>query len=78
MNTAPVDARAVAEDPATKQKAEQAAREAAEVATRVTWWAFLGALLSMLAAGAGGYIGAGPTFRLFTLPITSAASLPRR
>lgn len=65
---APAEARAAAEDPATKQRAEEAAREAGEVATRVTWWSFFGTLVSMLAAAAGGYVGAGPTFRLFAVP----------
>lgn len=78
VRNAPADARATAEDPATKQKAEQAARETAEVATRVTWWTFAGALFSMLAAAAGGYVGAGPTFRLFAVPVARASGTPSR
>ena len=35
---------------------------AADAATRVTWYAFLGTLASMLAASAGGYLGAGRQF----------------
>ncbi|MDY3555234.1 hypothetical protein R5W24_004373 [Gemmata sp. JC717] len=66
--SAPADARAAAEDPANRQRAEDAAREAGDVATRVTWYSFLGTLVSMLAAAAGGYVGAGPTFRLFAVP----------
>jgi hypothetical protein len=66
---APADAKAAAEDPANKQKAEEAAREAGEVATRVTWWSFLGTLVSMVAAAAGGYVGSGPSFRLFAMPV---------
>ncbi|MDY3562421.1 hypothetical protein R5W23_003887 [Gemmata sp. JC673] len=66
--SAPADARAAAEDPANRQRAEDAAREAGDVATRVTWYSFLGTLVSMLAAAAGGYAGAGPTFRLFAVP----------
>jgi len=54
-------ARRATEDPANQ-------RAAAEAATRVTWWAFLGTLLSMLAAVAGAYVGAGPTFRLVGTP----------
>lgn len=65
---APADARAAIEDPANKQKAEAAARDAGEAATKVTWYTFLGTLVSMLAAMAGGYAGAGPTFRLFATP----------
>jgi hypothetical protein len=67
IRNAPADAKAAAEDPATRQRAETAAREAAEVARSVTWYTFFGTLLSMLAAVGGGYMGAGPTFRLFTV-----------
>ena len=70
-NTAPADARATVEDPATKQRMDQAARDAGDAATRVTWYTFLGTLISMVAAAAGGYIGAGPTFRLFAMPVRS-------
>jgi len=52
-------ARRTAEDPENQQAA-------AEAATRVTWWAFLGTLMSMLASIAGSCVGAGPTFRLVT------------
>ncbi len=69
VKSAPADARAAIEDPANKAKAEQAAREAAEVTTQVTWWTFFGTFTSMLAAMAGGYVGAGPTFRLFAAPV---------
>ena len=67
---APADAKAAAEDPNSKAQAEQRAREAGEVATRVTWWSFLGTFVSMLAAAAGGFVGAGPSFRLFALRTT--------
>ncbi len=70
--SAPADAKATLEDPATKVKAEQAARDAAEVTTRVTWWSFLGTLISMIAAAVGGYVGAGPTLRLFAVPVASS------
>lgn len=66
---APADAKAAADDPANRQKTEDAAREAGEFATRVTWWSFLGTLVSMLAAAAGGFAGSGPTFRLFAVPV---------
>lgn len=72
IKSAPADAKATLEDPATKAKAEQAARDAAEVTTRVTWWSFLGTLISMIAAAVGGYVGAGPTLRLFAVPVASS------
>jgi len=78
VKNAPADARATAEDPAAKQKAEQAVREAADVATRVTWWTFAGALLSLLAAVAGGFVGAGPTLRLFAVRATGTSGYDRR
>ena len=78
VKTAPADARATAEDLATRQKAEQAAREAAAVATRVTWWTFAGALVSLLAAVAGGFVGSGPTFRLFAVPVARTGGYDRR
>jgi len=64
---APAQAKAAVEDPANRQKAEAAAREVEEAVTKVTWFTFLGTLVSMLAAAAGGYVGAGPTFRLFAV-----------
>ncbi len=67
------DAKAKLDDPNTKQKVEekvdQIAKDAGEAATKVTWFTFLGTLISMLAAAAGGYVGAGPTFRLFARPV---------
>ena len=68
VRNAPAEAGAAVDDPANKAKAEEAAREAGEVATRVTWYSFLGTLVSMLAAAAGGFVGSGPTFRLFAVP----------
>jgi hypothetical protein len=53
--------RRAAEDPENQQAA-------AEAATRVTWWAFLGTVVSMLASVAGAYVGAGPNYRLVTSP----------
>ena len=75
VKNAPADAKAAAEDPATKAQAEQRAREAGEVATRVTWWSFFGTLISMLAAAAGGFVGAGPSFRLFAIPVARRTSI---
>lgn len=68
---APARAKDAIEDPANKQTAEQLTRDAGEAATRVTWFTFLGTLLSMLAAAVGGYMGAGATFRLFAVPARS-------
>jgi hypothetical protein len=70
---APAEARQTAEDPATRQRAEAAAREAADTATRVTWYTFAGTLVSMLAAALGGVVGAGPTLRLFAVPVDRTA-----
>ncbi len=39
----------------------------AESTTRVTWYAFIGCWLSMLAAAVGAVVGAGPTFRLVSV-----------
>ena len=41
--------------------------------TNVTWIAFAGTLISMLAAVGGGVFGAGPTLRLFAVPVARAA-----
>lgn len=54
---APATARQAMEDPQNQQAA-------IEATTRVTWFTFVGAWLSMMTAAAGGYVGAGPTFRL--------------
>ena len=64
----PAQAKQASEDPATKARVEQTARDAGEAATKVTWYTFLGTLVSMIAAAAGGYVGSGPTFRLFAAP----------
>jgi len=66
---APARAKAAADDLATKEKLEQAQRDTHEAAKKVTWWAFVGTMLSMAAAAGGGYLGAGPTFRLFAVPV---------
>lgn len=73
VKNAPADAKAAIEDPNNKAKAEQTAREAGEVVTRVTWYTFLGTLISMLAAIAGGIVGAGPSFRVFAVPARRVA-----
>ena len=72
VKNAPAEAGAAANDPATRaqaeRKAEEVAQKTGEVATRVTWYTFLGTLISMLAAVFGGMAGAGPSFRLFAVP----------
>lgn len=57
VNEAPNEAKAAVRDQQNQEAATEAARE-------VSWWAFGAALLSMLAAAIGAYVGAGPTFRL--------------
>jgi len=74
VKNAPADARAAAEDPATRQRIEQETRE---TATRVAWYSLAGAVLSLAAALAGGYFGAGPTFRLFAFRTHPAAYATR-
>jgi hypothetical protein len=37
---------------------------ASEQTTRITWYVFLGTWVSMMAAAAGAFVGAGPTFKL--------------
>ena len=56
------DATARANDPVNRQAIE-------ENATRAAWYSFLGTLVSMIAAALGGYVGAGPTLRLFTVRV---------
>lgn len=56
----------------TNQVAEQARdpqtqKEAADAATRVTWYAFFAAWVSMIAAAGGAILGAGPTFRVINV-----------
>lgn len=54
----PADLSRAAQDPANRAAA-------ADAATKASWWAVLGTILSMIAAIAGSVVGAGPTFRLF-------------
>jgi hypothetical protein len=60
LANSPASVRDALNDPANRQAAE-------ENATRAAWYSVLGTVLSMLAAAGGGYIGAGPTFRLVTV-----------
>ncbi|HVK12236.1 MAG TPA: hypothetical protein VM597_26020 [Gemmataceae bacterium] len=59
---APASARQAVEDPKNQQAA-------ADAATRVAWYAFLGAWVSMMAAAAGGYVGSGPTIGLLAVSV---------
>ncbi len=52
-------------------------RAATEGAAKVAWWAFLGTLLSMVAAVAGAYVGAGPKIYLMRLKLPVMGA-PRR
>ncbi len=49
---------------AEKARDPQTQKEAADAATRVTWYAFFAAWVSMIAAAGGAILGAGPTFRV--------------
>lgn len=68
---APAQARAAAEDPQNQQAA-------ANAATRVAWYAFAGAWLSMMFATLGGWVGSGATIRVLGLggrPVTRTAAV---
>jgi hypothetical protein len=65
------DASARANDPANRQQVE-------DNATRAAWYAFLGTMIAMAAAAIGGYVGSGPTLRLFTIRVNRAATFDRR
>lgn len=60
LAAAPDEARAAANDPANRQRAD----EAVDTAARVTWWTLLGTLISMAAAVIGAILGSGPSMRL--------------
>jgi hypothetical protein len=67
---APDRAKAAIQDPQNQQAAEEAA-------TKASWWAFGGALLSMLAAGIGALVGAGPSLHLVAVSRTPGYSPSR-
>jgi len=69
LTNAPAVIRDAMNDPATRQAAE-------DNATRAAWYSVLGTVVSMLAAGLGGFVGAGPTFRL--VPVVIATATERR
>lgn len=59
-----------------QNNAPEAAQRAVnpENATRAAWYTFLGTLISMLAAAIGGYVGSGPTLRLFGVRLQTGGS----
>lgn len=65
LTAAPAEARAAANDPANRQRAD----EAVDTAARVTWWTLLGTLISMAAAILGAIIGSGPSMRLLGVAV---------
>jgi len=69
--TMPANIREAMNDPATRQAAE-------ENATRAAWYSVLGTIVSMLAAGLGGFVGAGPTFRLLPILVGTSTTVERR
>ena len=73
VQNAPENVRNAINDPANRQLVE-------DNATRAAWYTFLGTLVSMLAGAIGGYVGAGPTFRLFTVRVdrVTGATFDRR
>jgi hypothetical protein len=56
-----------AQDTVAKANDPQKQEEMKAAATRVAWYAFAGTWISMIAAAAGSWIGAGPTFRVVSL-----------
>lgn len=61
-----------AADPAAQNARRQ---EILNAATRIGWYAFLGTWVSMLAAAAGAFVGAGPTFRLVGIGVRPVARI---
>jgi hypothetical protein len=47
----------------------QTQKEIKETAKKISWFTFGGTWLSMFAAAIGAYVGAGPTFRIITVPM---------
>jgi len=61
------DWRTKANNSAQQAQNPQAQQEAKDAARRFTWYAFAGTWLGMIVAAVGGYVGAGPTFRVLTI-----------
>ena len=75
MRSTVPNATARANDAANNPETRQ---QIADNATKAAWYSFLGTLISMIAAALGGYIGAGPTLRLFTVRVRQPANFDRR
>jgi len=71
VNNAPATIQNSIQNPENRQAIE-------DNTTRAAWYSFLGTLVSMLAGAFGGYVGAGPTFRLFTMRVGRTGSFDRR
>ncbi len=71
IKNAPENARAAANDPANQQVVE-------ENTTKAAWYAFIGTLLSMIAAAVGGMVGSGPHLRIFSVRVARTGALDRR
>jgi len=67
VNNAPAAVQDAIRNPENRQLVE-------ENATRAAWYSFGGTLISMIAAALGGLVGAGPTFRLFTIQVRRDAT----
>jgi hypothetical protein len=74
-------ARMTAAVPDATARAREAANDPNRVedtATRAAWYSFLGTLIAMAAAAVGGYVGSGPTLRLFTMRVQQPVAFERR
>jgi len=71
INSAPATIQNAMNNPDNRQAIE-------ENTTRAAWYSFLGTLISMLAGALGGYVGAGPTFRLLRFRVDRAGAFDRR
>jgi hypothetical protein len=71
ISNLPANVREAMNDPATRQAAE-------ENATKAAWYSVLGTVVSMIAAGLGGLVGAGPTFRLLPIVVGTTTTTERR
>ena len=63
-------------DTETKEAKDARTKLSETSAKTITWYAFAGAWISMIAAAAGAWIGAGPTFRLVTVVTPGGRTVP--
>ncbi len=66
---------AVVQNPTGNVDAEKVKQDAVATGTNVTWVAFAGTLISMLAAVGGSVFGAGPTLRLLAVPVARGVAV---